>query len=223
MSPKLREQPRDRANGHGSHGSHGGYGGNGDHFGGRGPSGGGALPIPTPKLTFWLFLIMPTLIFSALTSAYVVRMGWGDWQSIPTPWTLWGNTAVLIASSVAIQWAAIRARRQPQEAESALRWLYVAGALGGLFMIGQLTAWIRLWGLGFGLAGNPAAGFFYLITAIHGLHLFGGLVAWLWTERRTRRGADPERSALRIELCAHYWHYLLAVWLVMFGLMEVTS
>ena len=221
MSSTLGERHRpDRADDQNGHNGHGG-GGNG--FGGRGASGGGALPIPTPKLTLWIFLMAPTLIFSALTSAYVVRMGWPDWGTFPTPWTLWLNTAVLIASSVAIQLAAVRARNVQSVSALARRWFYTAGTLGGLFLIGQVTAWVRLWGLGVGMAGNPSASFFYLITAVHGLHLLGGLGAWLWTERRSRRGAADGRTALRIELCALYWHFLLAVWLVMFTLIELTA
>ncbi len=221
MSPELKE-PQSRSingqNGHTGNGS--GYGGDG----GRGPSGGGALPIPTPKLALWIFLVAPTLIFSALTSAYVVRMGWPDWGSVPTPWTLWLNTGVLIASSVAIQWATFKARQGSVSWPTAQRWFYAAGALGALFMIGQLAAWLRLEQLGVTLTGNPSAGFFYLITAIHGAHLLGGLLAWLWTERRARRaGADAAQTSLRIELCAFYWHFLLGIWLIMFVMMELTS
>lgn len=220
MSPKLQatsQAHKERVNGH----DH--VDGNGDGFGGdRGPSGGGPLPIPTPKLALWLFLIAPTLMFSALASAYVVRMGWPDWGALPTPWTLWLNTGVLIASSAAIQLASLNARRGSAFALRTWRWFYAAGVLGGLFIVGQLAAWARLWGLGIGMAGNPSASFFYLITAIHGAHLVGGLVAWIWTERRARRVASPEQTALRVQVCAQYGHFLLAVWLVMFGLMELT-
>lgn len=217
MSPKLERQASPPVNGNNGHGGdERGYGGE------RGPSGGGALPIPTPKLALWLFLIAPTLMFSALASAYIVRMGWPDWGSVPTPWTLGLNTGILIASSVAIQVASVLARREPASWSQVRRWFYVAGALGGLFIVGQLAAWIRLWGLGIGMAGNPSASFFYLITVVHGAHLVGGLFGWLWTERRSRRGASGARTGLRIELCALYWHFLLAVWLIMFAMMELT-
>lgn len=220
MSPSLQE--RRSGSGRITNGQDG-NGGNGRGFGGGdSSSGGGALPIPTAKLSLWLFLVAPTLIFSALTSAYIVRMGLVGWQAIPTPWTLWLNTGVLIASSVAIQAASVYARRDPASWPRIQHWFYIAGALGGLFIIGQLAAWVRLWGLGVGMAGNPSASFFYLITAIHGAHLLGGLIAWLWTERRARRGADPQQTALRVQVCAQYGHFLLGVWLVMFGLMELT-
>ena len=38
----------------------------------------------------------------------------------------------------------------------------------------------------------------------------------------SRDGAAPGASRLRIELCTVYWHYLLIVWLVLFGLLLVT-
>ncbi len=65
--------------------------------------------------------------------------------------------------------------------------------------------------------GNPAGSFFYLLTAMHGLHVMGGLVGWAVTARGARQDADPARTALRIALCARYWHFLLAVWLVLFA------
>ena len=60
------------------------------------------------------------------------------------------------------------------------------------------------------LQANPANAFFYLFTAVHGLHVLGGLVAW-----GTRIGAGVARRPggairLSVELCAIYWHYLLA-------------
>jgi len=69
------------------------------------------------------------------------------------------------------------------------------------------------------VSGNPAASFFYLLTAMHGLHVMGGLIAWsvtahgAWPADR----AEPAlpRAAHAIGLCARYWHFLLAVWVVL--------
>src|SRR6266568_1584560 len=61
--------------------------------------------------------------------------------------------------------------------------------------------------------------FFYLITAMHGLHLMGGLVALGRTTAKVWRGAEMTRVRLSVELCAIYWHFLLLIWLVLFGLL----
>ena len=65
---------------------------------------------------------------------------------------------------------------------------------------------------------NAATSFFYLFTAVHGLHVLGGLVAWVRATARAWRGADPARARLGVELCATYWHYLLAVWVALYAL-----
>jgi cytochrome c oxidase subunit 3 len=73
------------------------------------------------------------------------------------------------------------------------------------------------------LARNPAVAFFYVLTAIHGLHLLGGLLVWsrtllrMWTPR-----VELIEVRLSVELCSVYWHYLLLVWLVLFGLLLYT-
>ncbi|MFP3560246.1 cytochrome c oxidase subunit 3, partial [Paraburkholderia sp. SIMBA_049] len=65
---------------------------------------------------------------------------------------------------------------------------------------------------------NPSNSFLYLLTGLHGLHVLGGLVAWAVTIARLQRG-DPFRAQRAIALCAIYWHFLLAVWLVLLAAM----
>jgi cytochrome c oxidase subunit 3 len=67
---------------------------------------------------------------------------------------------------------------------------------------------------------NPAIGFFYMITGLHALHLVGGIVAWIRTMSKVWDGGF-EVAQLRqsVELCTIYWHFLLLVWLVLFGLL----
>ena len=60
------------------------------------------------------------------------------------------------------------------------------------------------------------------MTGLHGLHLLGGLVAWVRTSDKVWRGVEVGRVRLSVELCAVYWHFLLVVWLVLFGLMVFT-
>jgi len=52
--------------------------------------------------------------------------------------------------------------------------------------------------------------------------LLGGLVAWFRASLRLWRGADVTKIQMSVDLCAVYWHFLLLVWLVMFGLLLVT-
>jgi len=179
-----------------------------------------ALSQPKAKIGLWVFLAVITSVFCLFVSAYAMRMKLGDWRPLPEPDLLWLNTGLLILSSVALQWAYLAAK---QERINSVRvGLYAAGVFTFAFIGGQLLAWQQLNELGYFLASNPANSFFYLITGLHGLHLLGGLVAWGRTMVKVWRGAEAAQVRLSVELCALYWHFLLIVWLVLFGLMLST-
>ena len=61
---------------------------------------------------------------------------------------------------------------------------------------------------------NPASEFYFLITTLHALHVIGGLWVWSKTVWKMLGGQDVQLS---VELCTIYWHYLLVVWIVLFG------
>jgi cytochrome c oxidase subunit III len=44
-------------------------------------------------------------------------------------------------------------------------------------------------------------------------------VAWVRASARAWRGTDPAKVRLGVELCATYWHFLLAVWVVLYVLL----
>jgi cytochrome c oxidase subunit 3 len=101
--------------------------------------------------------------------------------------------------------------------------LIAGGVFAFAFLAGQWLAWRQLQSAGLYAATNPANAFFYVLTAVHGLHLVGGLAVWMRTLARTPRGPKmPDKWRLTVELCTVYWHYLLAVWLVLFGLLLLT-
>lgn len=181
---------------------------------------GRAFALPTAKFGLRVFLVVVTVVFSALIVIYTARMDFPDWRPLPDPWLLWLNTAILISSSVALQWARVSARRN--RVDGVWLGLIAGGVLAFAFLIGQLLVWQQLVGLGYFAATNPANGFFYLITGLHGVHMMGGLVAWGRTITKMRRNIELREVYLSVELCAIYWHYLLAVWLVLFGLLLLT-
>ena len=181
---------------------------------------GGEFPLATATLGLRVFLVVVTVLFSLLVVAYADRMAQADWRSLPTPWLLWLSTAILIVSSVALHWASVGAARG--RIDVVRSGLLIGGVTGVGFLASQLLAWQQLAALGYFSPANPAVAFFYLITALHGLHLLGGLVAWGRTAAKVRRGVELEHVRLSLELCAVYWHFLLAVWLVLFGLLLFT-
>lgn len=168
-----------------------------------------------------VFLAVVTALFALTISAYMMRMELaGDWRPLPEPGLLWLNTAFLVLASAFLQWAWHAAKG---EREGPLR---IAIAGGGIFTVafiaGQYLAWLQLVDAGYYASANPANAFFYMLTALHALHLVGGLVAWSWILIRLL-GRTPAQALLpNVELCAVYWHFLLLVWAVLFGLVLST-
>ena len=173
--------------------------------------------LPPAKIGLGVFLAVVGSLFALFISAYSMRMNMVDWRTLPVPRLLWFNTAVLLLSSVALQWAHMAARRN--DIDGVIVGLCAGGASAVTFLIGQLLAWRELSVAGYFLASNPANSFFYLITAVHGLHLMGGLVALGRTIAKVWHGVAVIQVRLSVELCAIYWHFLLLVWLVLLGLL----
>jgi len=184
-------------------------GGNVGQFGRDGfPPGGGGPLMPTGQLFVWLLIVGVTMLFAALSSAAVVRIG-VDGRTFTLPSIVWVNTVVLLASSATlgiVQWR-VRKRRFTGSIPIGLLWLTVA--LGGLFAGGQLLAWQELVARGLGLARMPAADFFYVLTAAHGLHLLGGMIALVALVAVRKR---PLLFQRRLAPTALYWHFLTVVW-----------
>ena len=181
---------------------------------------GRAFALPRATLGLRVFLVVISVLFSLLIVGYADRMAFPDWRPLPEPWLLWLNTAIMALSSVGLHWACVGAR--VGRIDSLKTGLLAGGLLALAFLAGQLLAWRQLVDLGYYASSNPANAFFYLITALHGLHLLGGLVILGRTSAKVWRGADLDRVRSSVELCAVYWHFLLVVWLVMFGLMLFT-
>lgn len=176
-----------------------------------------ATPTPAAKMALWVFLAVATSLFVLFVSAYAMRLNLTDWTPLPRPRLLMLNTAFLVGASLAMQWAVHAARRADRH--QVRRGMWVSGLLTFGFLAGQLFVWKQFKDAGYFVATSAASSFFYLLTAVHGLHVLGGLVAWARASVRAWRGTDPARIRLGVELCATYWHFLLAVWVVLYALL----
>ncbi|HEV2514427.1 MAG TPA: cytochrome c oxidase subunit 3 [Devosia sp.] len=172
---------------------------------------------PAKRVGLGFLLAVVGSLFALLTGAYFMRRELGDWQPLPVPPILWFNTAMLVASSLALEWTqrAVHRGSMPQVRGG----LAAAGLFAVTFLAGQVLAWGELSSAGYIVAGNPANSFFYLVTGLHGLHILGGLVAVGWAGRKAwgRGGVDSVR--LNVELCATYWLFMLFVWMVLLSLL----
>jgi len=185
-----------------------------------GDDSGKSFPLSVEKLGLRVFLAVVTVLFSLVVVVYSDRMALSDWRPLREPWSLWLNTALLILASVAFQWALINARRGT--IDGVKTGLNAAGMLTLAFLVGQIWVSQQLTAAGYYAYESPAVAFLYLMSTMHGMHLLGGLVVWYRATVRMRRGEDAAQLYPSVELCAIYWHYLLGIWLVLFGLLLLT-
>lgn len=167
-----------------------------------------------------IFLAVISSMFFLFILAYKLRMELGDWNPLADPRILWVNTLVLVAGSIAMQMA--RSAAGNGQAARLKKSLLTGGGLTVLFLLGQMVAWWQLQAEGLYAVAGASYAFFYLLTGLHAAHLAGGLWVWARTSRKLLTGAEPEAVRMSVQMASLYWHYLLLVWLVMFGLLLST-
>jgi cytochrome c oxidase subunit III len=174
------------------------------------------------RIGMWVALAAILMMFTALTSAYIVRAASAnDWKPLTMPRILLLSTALIMVSSVTLEAAK---RKFKDVASNAHRiWLGITVALGLGFLGSQLLAWRQLVRQGIYVATNPHSSFFYLLTATHGVHLLGGLIALVFLTLRTRASRDNERAFAKGQAAADsvtlYWHFMDALWIYLFLLL----
>ena len=183
---------------------------------------GATLDLSKGKLGLRYIMIISTIFFCLFIVTYSDRLVYPDWQKMPEPLMLWLNTFILLISSAVFINAQIAAKKN--QFKIVKKRLVVIGVLALAFLIGQLTVWLQFINLGYYVSSNPANAYFYVFTALHGLHLLGGLIYWIITIRKVWIQSDIVVVKVKhtVDLCAIYWHFLLAVWIVLFGLMLFT-
>ncbi len=121
------------------------------------------------------------------------------------------STSLIALTSLAI-WQAQRSIKQ-NRLEAVRRWLTAAAAGACSFLLTQSANWFAM---------RPPVdapslylATFYILTGVHALHVIGGFVPLGIVLYRAARRQYSSSSHEGLSLCAQYWHYLGAVWLVL--------
>ncbi len=165
------------------------------------------------KLALWVALVSLVMMFTALTSAYVVRRAAGNWLEFSIPTLFYVNTLVIFLSSITLHAAYIAFKREAALAFKAL--LSTTFVLGIAFVVLQYFGWLQLSAEGVPLKTNPSGDFIYAISGLHALHVIGGIavltvaliMAYLQGVKQS-----PARK-LRLELTLTYWHFVDILWI----------
>lgn len=192
----------------------------------RGGGGDGEAGSSSPqhyRLGMWVALASVTMMFTALTSAYIVRAGMSnDWRPITLPALVYLSTALILASSFAIEQAKRSLKSMQTGRYRAMLFLTLVLGLG--FVGSQLLAWRQLVARGIYVATNPHSSFFYVLTGLHGLHILGGIIGLnylLWRASRAASASRVEagRQRAATDAVALYWHFMDGLWVYLFLLL----
>ena len=168
-------------------------------------------------------IIGESAIFTIFVVAYVFYIGRSAYG--PTPKILeipYFNTVCLLSSSVTIILAE-HAIKHGRMRAFALWWATTI-LLGLEFIIGTGIEWRKLiFEDGLSISTNLFGTTFYSLVGLHATHVIVGLAGLSIIMAFTLAGRVEQRHAERIQVFALYWHFVDAVWVVVFTVVYVVG
>jgi cytochrome c oxidase subunit III len=169
------------------------------------------------KPLLWIAIVSMIMLFAAFTSAYVVSRGKSGWVSFDLPQLFYISTALIILSSVTMNWASSLAKQGKFDRVKVP--VLITFLLGLGFVITQFLGCreLVLNNIYFmGKYSHASGSYLYLLVLVHFFHLFSGLIALLVVYIRSSMGKYNSVDYLGIKLCATFWHFLDVLWIYLF-------
>jgi cytochrome c oxidase subunit 3 len=181
-----------------------------------------APPPSKGRVAMFCLILAESAIFTIFVVAYIYNLGRSLYG--PTPQQVLEvpifNSICLLSSSLTI-WLAERAIERNQLRNFGLWWA-LTFVLGAIFLIGTGVEWYKLiYHDGLTISSNLFGTTFYSLVGLHASHVIIGLCALLIVFLFTITGHVREEHAERIQVLALYWHFVDAVWIVVFTVVYV--
>jgi len=161
-------------------------------------------------------------VFTIFVVAYIFYLGKN--LSGPTPKDVLTPplfyTVCLLLSSVTIH-VAVRALRRGRLVVFSVWWLATI-TLGAIFLLGTALEWNRLiYHEGLTIATNLFGTTYYSLVGLHGFHVVVGLLCLSTVMAFTVFGKVKQEHAEGLDVLSLYWHFVDAVWVVVFTVVYV--
>ena len=190
------------------------------------------VPPGTHVLGMWLFLAALAVLFVGGMLAYVIVRVTGTTarvnpvtgealppaapplHTIDLPMVLWLSTGAILISSFTVHRAVenVVNERQDKFRQALLATLLLAVP----FFLAQGSGLATMLGRA-GEGGSALQYAIFFLIIVHALHVIGGLVPLIVVTRRAHAGRYDHEYHGPVKHLAMYWHFLDAVWLVMFA------
>jgi cytochrome c oxidase subunit 3 len=179
---------------------------------------------PRGRVAMLSLIIGESAIFTIFVVAYIFYIG----KSLngPAPRQVLEiplfNTICLLSSSFTI-WMAEHSIEKDRVLAFAMWWATTI-ALGIIFLIGTAREWHRLiYYDGLTLQTSLFGTTFYSLVGLHATHVVVGLLMLLVVLAFTLTGHVSGQHAERIHVLGLYWHFVDAVWIVVFTVVYVVG
>ena len=172
----------------------------------------------------WCLIAAESAIFTIFLVAYIFYIGKS--QTGPQPIHVLHvpifYTVCLLTSSLTIHVAV----RRLAEGETAAfgRWWIATILLGAAFLFGTAREWQHLIAVdGLTISTNLFGTTYYSLVGLHGFHVTMGLVALTMVAVFYFTGRLGREHSERLEVLSMYWHFVDAVWVVVFTVVYVVG
>jgi cytochrome c oxidase subunit 3 len=174
------------------------------------------------KVAMACLIIAEAAIFTIFVVAYLFYVGKS--LSGPTPREVLETpiffTICLLSSSATIHFAA-KSLERGKLAAFKVSWLLTI-ILGGLFLFGTGQEWHRLiYEHGLTISTNLFGTTYYSLVGLHAFHVTVGLIMLGIVAAFAFTGRVGVEQSPRVEVLAMYWHFVDAVWVVVFTVVYV--
>ena len=162
-------------------------------------------------------IVAESAIFTIFVVAYLFYLGKS--LSGPTPSQVlqipWVNSICLLSSSATI-WRSEQAIKAGLIKRFSAWWMATV-VLGAIFLVGTAQEWRKLIETdGLTIHTNLFGTTFYSLVGLHAFHVVAGLVMLALVLAMALAGRIKAIHAERIKVLAIYWHFVDAVWVVVF-------
>jgi len=166
-------------------------------------------------------IVAESAIFTIFVVAYIFYIGKS--LSGPTPAVLTVPifaTICLLSSSVTMH-LAVRALRNAKVGSFGF-WWFLTLSLGAIFLIATGLEWHKLvFHDGLTISTNLFGTTYYSLVGLHAFHVTVGLIGLVIVMAFTLLGKMTSKYTERVDVFSLYWHFVDAVWVVVFTVVYV--
>ncbi len=171
------------------------------------------------KMMMLFFVASEAFFFLALIISYVYYSHAGGSLSSSAKFLDYKKTSVftffLISSSFTVEMAGAELNKGKRKA--LLGWLAATIILGIVFIVGQGMEYARLMSVNVTVSRNVFGSAFFTLTGFHGIHVILGLIALSVLFGLLNSGKFRNIETHAMESIKIYWHFVDAVWIVVFS------